>query len=266
MNGNFNLQFEPNEYLRLSSTDDNSCYSWFFPQLNLNQAWEVKVRYRNISGYPLLIAASSSDGQYQMFENIFSDSNDWQTSYFVIPPYQTEQSGIQIQFNNNSYNYHPSTNDIASLEIYPANFSYPQPKEIPENEYLESKSNTWRYSVSLNDQMLNAKPASPPTSPNQGESQGGWKNSYLVLPQSYDKGWVAIYFDGWRPRVLKDHVLVNNWANAWNISSLATSHEHLTPIYLVFWPQVLQFLGFGLLIGTIIWLLTTNRLPAKIRS
>jgi hypothetical protein len=237
LKGEYDLEFEFNQYLRLSSTNDNSCYTWFFPNLNLNQAWEVKVSYRNISGYPLLIAASSSDGRYQIFQNILSDKIGWQTNYFIILPYQTEQKGIQIQFNNNSFNYHESVNDIASLEIHPANLNYSQPEQTPEIEYLNSQSNIWRYSVSLKAQKSN----------NQLE------NEYLVLPQSYDNGWLAVYSDGWRPKMLKDHVLINNWANGWSVDQLKIKNEKLN-IYLVFWPQLLEFVGFVLLTGSIIFI------------
>ncbi len=60
---------------------------------------------------------------------------------------------------------------------------------------------------------------------------------YFVLRQSYHPGWRA-YQDG---KELKDHVLVNNWANGWRL-------EGKGKVDVVFWPQYLEYVGFGLLI------------------
>ena len=66
----------------------------------------------------------------------------------------------------------------------------------------------------------------------------------LVLPQSFDKGWVAL--TAFRQ---PQHTLYNGWANAW----LLPSGEYR--VVLLYWPQLLSFLGYGLLIGAAVWLL-----------
>lgn len=73
-------------------------------------------------------------------------------------------------------------------------------------------------------------------------------NSFIIFNQSYSPGWVA-FSDG----KLLDHVLVNNWANGWQINDQATTTtSRQQSITLLYWPQYLQFLGFGLLIMTLI--------------
>mgnify|MGYP001583817530 CR=1 len=52
---------------------------------------------------------------------------------------------------------------------------------------------------------------------------------------------------------LTGHVLVNNWSNGWSFDS--AQDKKLTTIYLVFWPQVLEFIGFALLPLSFLWLL-----------
>jgi len=72
----------------------------------------------------------------------------------------------------------------------------------------------------------------------------------LKLSQGYDKGWLA--FSGGK---LLEHVKVNGWANGWLIPSdyelRVTSYE----VYIIFWPQLLQWFGFLLLVLTpiVIW-------------
>lgn len=58
----------------------------------------------------------------------------------------------------------------------------------------------------------------------------------LKLSQGYDEGWVSIGLE---------HVKVDGWANGWMIptSGLAT---------IFYWPQLLEYLGFVILGGTIL--------------
>jgi hypothetical protein len=59
----------------------------------------------------------------------------------------------------------------------------------------------------------------------------------LILAQSYESGWVAWDQDF---RFL-EHKKVNNWANGWILE------ENSRNVYVLFWPQILEFAGFGVL-------------------
>ncbi len=105
----------------------------------------------------------------------------------------------------------------------------------------------------------------------------------LVLSQSFNTGWVAYLLPSCELSVVRcklanflpfifgeqltNHVLVNNWANGWVLNScklwvvgcetgkadlygvkkLTTHNLPPTTIYIFFWPQILEFVGFGLL-------------------
>jgi hypothetical protein len=81
-------------------------------------------------------------------------------------------------------------------------------------------------------------------------------NGLLVLSQGYEKGWIAFRISDFGFRILKKHVKVNSWANGWfistNHSSPATDHQ---TIIIVFWPQLLEYLGFGILITSLVFIL-----------
>jgi hypothetical protein len=88
----------------------------------------------------------------------------------------------------------------------------------------------------------------------------------LYLSQSYHPGWKAYivkhetsnvkrflntFFPFIFGKEIKEHVLVNNWANGFILSSntkLLTSNTNKFNIIIVFLPQYLEFLGF-LMIG-----------------
>jgi len=112
----------------------------------------------------------------------------------------------------------------------------------------------------------------------------------LVLSQSYHPGWKAftiekkqlLKFKNWKlkipkMKILGGHVLINNWQNGWLLGeelssqyeelldieksvndnqplNLSTSQSPSLTIYLFFWPQLLEYLGFGFLIIFLIFL------------
>ena len=83
-------------------------------------------------------------------------------------------------------------------------------------------------------------------------------NLNLLLFQSYNQGWKAYEIDNKFAesfpfifgKELKDHYLVNNWANGWMLDKLTnnSSSNKDTNIVIVYWPQYLEFAGFGLLL------------------
>ncbi|PJC28871.1 hypothetical protein CO053_02235, partial [Candidatus Shapirobacteria bacterium CG_4_9_14_0_2_um_filter_40_11] len=82
-------------------------------------------------------------------------------------------------------------------------------------------------------------------------------NEILILSQSYHSGWLAFNLD--TKRIIKDHFVVNNWSNGWIL--LANTQPLLPNTYILFfWPQYLQYLGFGFyLIILLFWLRAKSR-------
>jgi len=91
----------------------------------------------------------------------------------------------------------------------------------------------------------------------------------LVLSQAYHPGWQAYQFSIFNFQFSKlEHVLVNNWENGWQIKSNIKDEIAKTQIknqkdqdlknnetiYIFFWPQALEFLGFGVMAGFGVWL------------
>ena len=119
------------------------------------------------------------------------------------------------------------------------------------------------------------------------------KDGLLYLSQGYDTGWKAYaisnyelrppkadppmaeitnFFSKFFPfffgKELKDHVLVNNWANGWKISNRLsvigdrsqkepTTNDRLL-ITVIFWPQYLEIAGFMILFLTFIFIIVTR--------
>jgi len=207
-NGRYDLQIlkeSGQEFVRLSSQDDSACFEHYFGDLPLGQGWLVEVKYRYQQGYPLLAAGFDGWAKYKFFFTKLETNKDWQKAYFVIPAYQAMDYGLVIRLDNVSFNQQETVNDVASIKVIP--LPWDELKAIRFEK--KTKENLGRY--------------------------------YLVLPQSFEKGWLAVVWEGGRPKLLK-HIMINNWANGWELE-----YEGQKP-WVFFWPQGLEYLGFLLLI------------------
>lgn len=92
------------------------------------------------------------------------------------------------------------------------------------------------------------------------EVQQSGKN-LVALPQSHDPGWVA--FPGWRFWERFEHVKYNGWANGWLIpGNAASATQAITAdgesgsvrVTILYWPQLLSYAGYGLLLTTLLLL------------
>ncbi len=68
----------------------------------------------------------------------------------------------------------------------------------------------------------------------------------LVLPQSYDDGWIALSVA--KPTTGLQHVIYNGWGNAWFVP------QGDAPVLLVYWPELLVFAGYGVVISCGVYL------------
>lgn len=72
----------------------------------------------------------------------------------------------------------------------------------------------------------------------------------MQLGQGYEDGWIAFQIQDSRFQIL-DHKMVSGWANGWEVPASST-------VYIFFWPQLLEFLGFGMLGLTMLILIRTQ--------
>ncbi|MFA6007114.1 MAG: hypothetical protein WC784_00500 [Candidatus Shapirobacteria bacterium] len=221
------------------SETNQKIFAYNFPQASLAKNYLVKIISRHLFGLPLKISAVSDNSQNKYFTTLIS-TNPTSTSWFFIPARQSDNfdSGINFIFDNTSFSSIPNQNYVDQITLYQLPLNQTLDSPTLSRQYLNSKSSIFYYKINL-------------TSP----------SSALVLPQTFDSGWFAFYFDckggPLCPPHLLPHYQINNWANGWNLPNNICGRDRAVPcpyIYIIFWPQILEFLGFGLLIGTIIWI------------
>jgi hypothetical protein len=173
--------------------------------------------------------------------------------------------GYSVQLKNASISEQRSLNDILNLSVHPIPYRLlSQLKVIDDTSTVQLKStsnsdsldvyhpNPTYYSIVLNRQLF----------PQQD-------NDVLVLSQSFDDGWKAYEIkcstDSTQCAIkkflpfifgteLNNHVLVNNWENGWKIDN---NTESLIVIYYL--PQLLEFTGFGMLLGIPVLIILTRK-------
>lgn len=208
-------------------------YGYSFPDAPLNQNYFLKISYKHITGYPLLIGIYPENNQFRYTTTKLDNRTDYHDQWFFLPQMEKDSFnyGISVVFNNASFNSNNSINEIKTLELYPVNPPTAPNTNSPPSQYLPSKSSIFYYTVSI---------------PNN------YSNNYLILPQSYNPGWLAFSLNNFKPTFIKDHVLINNWANGWFIPLKASGQSPQT-IYIFFWPQILEFIGLLFIPLSVFW-------------
>lgn len=221
----------------LTGNQEENLFGLNFPSASLNQQTVLSFEAKNLTGHTLKISLFDSDKKYKLLDTKIELSNDWKTYYFTIDPVESDSftNGLVTLFNSPSYNGKNTTNILRHVRLSqssPLAINTSVPTSTNRIYLAYTKLLTFYYKITI---------------PISQDS----KNNILVLPQTYHPGWLAFYFQDNKPVLLSPHLLANSWANAWKLPD--SRHPELvsgSTIYIFFWPQLLEYLGFGLIILT----------------
>lgn len=235
-------EFKPQgEYLRMDTSVSKDFFVPQFENIFFNQSYIVKINYRHIKGYPLLLAGFNLNHHFYFFNTKLDKNSTWTTAWFIVPRQEDfpSNSNLNLLFNNTTFTKNNSINDIKDIEVY----SFPFEEII--NTYFPHLALT--PSVSTNITIKNNNIFYKKVSVDKPQS-----DTKLVLSQSFHKSWLAFYLDNNKPHFLK-HILIDNWANGWNLDN-----QNPVNVYIIFWPQLLEFAGLIILPITF-WKLAKKR-------
>ena len=242
---------EDKTWLRFESVGSSNCLDIDLPVLTHKTGYLVKIESRYIKGKQLVFSVINKDSKRNEIET-YLPKLPATNSFFIIPPMEEYGQGYTLHFDNVSIGRQETINDLGRIEVYPIPYRllkglrivsdssgrdyYPF---IDKNSFQVEHPNPSFYKISFNNTAIDQL-----------------NKDILVLSQAYHQGWVAfsLNFSMWKPFVY-DHFLVNNWENGWqlNNSTMKQFNNETMTIYLFFWPQMLEYLGFGLLIGVGVW-------------
>lgn len=232
---NSSVQIDDKKHVIFNVKSDSAELTAWKPNLPHQASYLISTVTKHISGLPLTLYVDNPFEKRAELETRLSKSMTKQ--FTILPKTEDYFEGYGFHFINKSLGNEFAKNNIEAISIFPIPLeTLKMTKVTVQNSPILLKNDT--------KQILDFKKHSPfqyeATVPKDKN------NSYLVLGQAFHKDWKA-YANG---KEIKDHVLVNNWANGWDISSI----QHPTSINLVFWPQYLEFVGFGLMIIALLFI------------
>jgi hypothetical protein len=207
------------DYIRYTATKGTVLDHFIYQNLPQDRAYLIAITSRNVRGLPLTLCAINEVTKHCDIYTTTSSSKDFHRDIFLLPAQLKLESGFSLNINNLGIGNDPTINDLRSVEIIP--FPYRYLSQIFTNN-----------------------------------SKNPYDNVFF-LPKSYESGWKTYEFNNinWLNSLfpylfgkeLKEHVLVNNWANGWVLDNNdSQNHKFIT----IFWPQYLEYLGFAILILT----------------
>jgi len=248
------------DFIRYVSQEGMACDHFSYQNLFQNEAYLIAITSRNIKGLPLTICVANQVSKHCDIYTSLSSSRNFTTDIFLLPSYIKNESGFDVNIRNLGIKKTPAINDLKSIEIIP--FPYRWLTQIKESKTFYSSSDP---------ELAEGESRS------NNETVRQSNNNLLVLPQSFEKGWKAYQVKSssirqaqdkvksWINRTfpflfgqeLKEHVLVNSWANGWIVNDSKLS-AHSSQFIVIFVPQYLEYLGFVLLAGAIVYIVKTK--------
>jgi|GEM_PF-6098069 len=210
------------------TNQSKACWSYYYDDISGSNSYLLSVSPSKIVGPPPSFLINNQTTHYNLVDQQLNKTGP---NLYIIPSTSVEDLGLSIHFQLQSYHRSNSSFSSAPPQLYLF------PEQPIKNIYFTSQIGD----ISSCPISINSKQIAPwiHQIPNQN------LNNYLIFNQSYSSGWLAFYFNGFR-LIFLQHTLINNWANGWIIPD--SKFQIPNSIYILFWPQLLQFLGFGLLI------------------
>lgn len=241
-----------------------SCDYFYYPTLDYSKAYGMRIIGKNLEGRSLKFYLYNVAGRRVFMEELLP-SGDFDEMYIILPTAVLDENkpdseavdsismeGYTLNIETRSFENISSENIITAIEFYELSFERTTPitfKKLP----LQSV-----HSILNNLQILNVKKYGTWGYRVEVEGEG-----LLALGQSYEKGWVALEIPNPELQITKirrlEHTKVNGWANGWFVPN-----SSLSPftIYLIYWPQVLEWAGFLAAFTTFLILVFGRRKPS----
>jgi hypothetical protein len=266
------ISLSGNNISAYSSQGSTGCFWFANPYLDQKFGYLATIESENLYGKPFFFYIHDKTKDQSYLEDVLNTSNE----YYIIAPKYDYGIGYGFTFYNNSYSNISSENELNSLRLYA--FPVEEVRSISiRPKSATPRSATFSVPESVVKTGYHRFTSTVPSA----------KSDILILSQTYHEGWKAYQIDCKNSNLqcqiskqfpyffgqeLKDHVLVNNWANGWKLDSIAnisnqqTNNQELKSIAIVFWPQYLQYLGFLILIFAVIFLLFNAKKRKALKS
>lgn len=248
------IESQNKKFLRLKAENANNCsLAIKFPNLSHSLGYLISIETRNKKGRTPLFWLENLELKKSDLEFYLPINKNWDKYYFIQAPAKNDGLGYTIHVDNISI-HNEAVNDIGLVTITPLPYNFLKNFYLKTGEFLSDSS------------LLPAAQVKHPN-PSLYLVETDEKGT-LVLSQSFNNGWKAYLIndklqmlnDKWGllapifGKEIKEHVLVNNWENGWVLGSEQDNKKTENNIVIIFLPQYLEYLGFVLAGGMLIYI------------
>lgn len=208
-----NLKKETNlSFIEYSAQQGQTCDGFSFPDLDQKYGYILNIASRNKNGLSARMCIKRIPDEYCDFYTALGNQKDFVTESFLLPPLGTK-SGYNVSFTNFAPGSFAAVNDISSIEFVPFNY-----------EIIDS---------------IHSQPS---------VSGNGINKSLVLLNQSFEPNMKLFWQKNRSFSVVRDQVLVNNWANGWIINNDEIIAKENAGYRLIafFLPNLLELTGLVL--------------------
>lgn len=207
-----------------------SCDFFYYPDIEYSRGYVLRIKGENKTGRSLKIYLQNLSTNRMDLEELLP--NGAFDEYYFILPKDIEESGYTLNAETRSFGRVSSENVLEAIEFYP----------VPIDWLIDLYSDTER-DVHSESRLEILEINKLGTAHYLVKTKG---DGLMVLGQGFENGWVAF---PWLPDKKLEHVKVNSWANGWIVP------DGERKIFIVYWPQYMQYLGLLLGFGGFIWLI-----------
>jgi hypothetical protein len=212
----------------------------------LNSDYIVRVVGNGISGRGSKLMVNSWSPEKPKLEELLPQ-DEFDLSFGITLNHE-EKIGQSLGLETRSFGDKKSVNSIKTIAYYDA------PLSLLYNVSLLPKEDNFILGANIKStKQIGNSFYKVETSNNETKN---FADEFIYLSQSYDNGWVAFAKNEKSIFGSKlEHLEFNGWANAWIIPNKNSE------ITIIFWPQLLQFLGFAVLIisGIYLWVYSIKK-------
>lgn len=243
------------------TVDGTLCDALSFTTVSQDTGYLLQIDSQFISGLPMKICLEDDTTKLCVLEDELSKNRIIGSDYFIVPPYYNK-GGYHLIIRNVSIGNTRSINRLQGVKLIPFPYTFFQSvKWTPDDSATTASSATdlSQFEIIKHYPFLYTVDADSVT---PGQT--------LVLDQAFEKNWKAFVVSRSMTNTpvlklisplfgteLKDHVLVNNWANGWKVNEDVPGDK---VIVVMFFPQYLLFVGLGFMIVAIILIFRYKRL------
>ena len=223
-----------------------SCDYLGYPELKYKNAYILRIKGENKFGRGLKFYLFNMDSMVPDLEEILPTGKF--DNYFFVYPKNMENGGYVLNFETRSFGRISSENVISAVEFYEVNYEelsgltdMPYASNVFSNNVTATdvkKYGNWGYKVTTN-----------------ADRESDIQSLGLIqLSNSYEDGWIAFSISpkDWNLSFL-NHVKVNSWSNGW-----LGVYGNL-PVYIFYWPQLLEWVGMVGATITVIFLVKKRK-------